>query len=71
MDEFYEKIMDADFAEGEKRSVQVGPKEEDAVLVAKIDGKYYAVSNSCPHFGFSLAKGTMFGDKVSCSLHMA
>lgn len=71
MDGFYEKTIKADFQEGEKRAVQVGPKEEDTVLVVKLDGKYHCVSEKCPHFGFALSKGPMFDDKVVCPLHMA
>ncbi|EAS02251.1 pyridine nucleotide-disulfide oxidoreductase (macronuclear) [Tetrahymena thermophila SB210] len=70
-DEYYEKVIPANLQEGQKIDVQVGPKEEDSVLVAKVDGKYYCVSNKCPHFGFSLSKGVMFYDKVVCPLHNA
>lgn len=70
-DLFYEKTIPADFQEGEKRSIQVGPKEEDSVLVVKYDNKYYCLSNACPHFGFGLSKGPLFEDKITCPLHMA
>ena len=35
----------------EMKEVQVGPKKDDAVLVAKVDGKYYCISNKCSHYG--------------------
>lgn len=68
----------ADLKNGEKRAFQVGPKEEDAVLIIKqskmwsyADDKYYCVQDKCPHFGFSLAKGSLFGEKIVCPLHHA
>lgn len=33
------------------REFQVGPKKEDAVLICKVEGRIYALSNSCPHYG--------------------
>jgi nitrite reductase/ring-hydroxylating ferredoxin subunit len=33
------------------RKLQVGEKEEDSILIAKVDGTYYVVSNQCCHFG--------------------
>lgn len=68
---FYEKIIDANLKEGEKIEVQVGPKQEDLVIVAKVDGKYYCVSSKCPHFGAPLGKGPMFSDKLVCPFHNA
>lgn len=41
------------------------------MIVVKHEGKYYAVSNKCSHFGFPLSKGTLFDDKVTCPLHNA
>jgi len=34
-DLYYEKTIPDDFAEGEKRAIQLGPKESDSVLVVK------------------------------------
>lgn len=70
-EEYYTKTIPANLQNGEKLQVQVGPKEEDTVLVCKIDGVYYCVSNACPHFGFPLGKGPLFGDKIMCPLHNA
>lgn len=57
--------------EGEVRELQVGPKLEDTVLVIKYEGKVYCTQSKCAHFGFSLAKGLLFGDKIICPLHNA
>ena len=34
-DSYYELTIDDDFEEGQKKAIQVGPKEEDSVLVVK------------------------------------
>ena len=70
-DEFYEKTIPANLKDGQKIEVQVGSSEDDAVLVAKVDGKYYCVSNKCPHYGAPLGQGIMFYDKIFCPYHSA
>lgn len=51
---------------------QVGPDEKnDLILLAKVDGNFYAVGLKCSHFGFPLDKGELFGDRVICPLHLA
>lgn len=37
----------------------------------KYQGEYYCTQGKCSHFGFSLAKGILVGDKVLCPLHNA
>jgi len=49
LDEFYEVLTPADLQDGEIKQVQVGPKLDDCVLVSKVEGQYYCVSNKCPH----------------------
>ena len=46
----------------------VGGKE---VLLANVDGSYYAIANTCTHAGGSLAKGFMDGSIVTCPRHGA
>ena len=53
------------------RELQVGPQLEDTVLLIKYHGKVYCTQSKCAHFGFSLAKGFLSGDKVICPLHNA
>lgn len=62
---------EANLSEGEFKTVQVGPKDEDLILLVKRDGKYYCVQNSCPHYGFQLSKGLMIGGLIVCPLHNA
>jgi 3-phenylpropionate/trans-cinnamate dioxygenase ferredoxin subunit len=46
--------------------VIVGGKE---VLLANVDGSYYAIANKCTHAGGSLAKGSLDGSIVTCPRH--
>ena len=48
--------------------VVVGGKE---VLLANVDGSYYAIANTCTHAGGSLAKGSLDGNTVTCPRHGA
>jgi 3-phenylpropionate/trans-cinnamate dioxygenase ferredoxin subunit len=48
--------------------VVVGGKE---VLLANVDGSYYAIANKCSHLGGSLAKGSLEGCIVTCPRHGA
>ena len=48
--------------------VVVGGKE---VLLANVDGSYYAIANTCTHAGGSLAKGSIDGSIVTCPRHGA
>jgi len=56
----------SDLAEGTMKKYQVEDKE---VLIAKVEGKYYAAQNKCPHFGGDLSKGTLKGTIVTCPRH--
>ena len=62
----------ADLQDGQMREFQVGPnKRTDKILVAKIDGQFYAVGSRCTHFGAPLSQGLLIGDKVYCPWHLA
>ena len=39
------------------------------VLLANVDGEYYAVSDDCPHEDASLYKGYLKGYHIHCPLH--
>ena len=41
------------------------------VLVANVDGKFYAINNYCSHEAVSLSQGTLKGATVTCPLHGA
>jgi 3-phenylpropionate/trans-cinnamate dioxygenase ferredoxin subunit len=40
-----------------------------AVLVANVDGRYYALDDTCTHEDASLASGSLQGELVKCPLH--
>jgi Rieske Fe-S protein len=39
------------------------------ILLANVDGKYYAIGNTCTHKGCSLSDGTLNNEKVQCHCH--
>ena len=39
------------------------------VLVANVDGEFFAMRSVCNHMGGSLDKGTLEGNVVTCPLH--
>jgi 3-phenylpropionate/trans-cinnamate dioxygenase ferredoxin component len=55
-----------DLSEGIMKKYQV---EGTEILVARIEGKYYATQNKCPHFGGDLSKGKLEGSIVTCPRH--
>jgi nitrite reductase/ring-hydroxylating ferredoxin subunit len=40
-----------------------------AILMANVDGRYYAVDDTCTHEDASLASGSLKGELVKCPLH--
>ncbi len=57
--------------DGDMREVKVGDKDSDKILLAKLDGKYYATGNFCTHFGAPLGNSLLIDDKVICPYHFA
>lgn len=45
--------------------------DERAVLVLKIDGKYYAIEDVCTHDGQPLTDGPVHGCEITCPRHGA
>jgi len=58
----------ADIPENTMTMVHVGGKE---VLLANVDGAYYAIANKCTHLGGNLAQGKLEGGIVTCPRHGA
>jgi nitrite reductase/ring-hydroxylating ferredoxin subunit len=40
-----------------------------SVLLANVDGTYFAISNKCSHRGCALSKGKLDGDTIKCGCH--
>ena len=53
-------------ADGAMAEVQV---EGEAVLVARVGGRYYATQGKCPHMGSKLANGKLEGKVITCKWH--
>ena len=43
--------------------------DEKDILVANVQGKYYATSNTCPHQGAELHEGELNGSELTCPWH--
>jgi len=55
-----------DIPQGKMLKVSSNGKE---ILVANVDGKYFAMDDTCTHSGASLSEGTLEGATVTCPLH--
>jgi len=55
-----------DLTEGTMKKYQVQGTE---ILIARVEGKYYAAQSKCPHFGGDLSKGKLEGTTVTCPRH--
>lgn len=51
---------------GSMKHVEAGGKE---ILLANVDGKYYAISDRCGHMNALLSMGNLKGDVVTCPFH--
>ena len=52
--------------EGEMRGLEM---DRLPVLVAKVDGRIYAVKNRCTHLGCKLSEGRLDGMIITCPCH--
>jgi nitrite reductase/ring-hydroxylating ferredoxin subunit len=57
-----------DIPQGKMSHVTVGGKE---ILVANVDGSYYAINNICNHAGAELHEGDLAGKELTCPWHGA
>jgi 3-phenylpropionate/trans-cinnamate dioxygenase ferredoxin component len=55
-----------DVPQGTMKSFLAGTKR---VLVSNIEGKFYAINNTCTHMGGDLSKGKLEGKVVTCPRH--
>ena len=58
----------SDIPPGKLQKVSVDGKE---IVVANIDGNYFAMDDTCPHQGPSLSDGKLEGSTVTCDWHGA
>jgi apoptosis-inducing factor 3 len=58
----------SDLRDGEMKEFSAG---ETRILLARVDGRFHAVSATCTHYGGPLAEGTLCGTRVMCPWHHA
>ena len=56
----------SDIQEGEFTNVTVGGRQ---ILVANIEGSYYAIGNICTHEGAELNEGEIHNKELTCPWH--
>ena len=66
--EFVRIAGTSELAPGQMKCVQVEGQE---ILLANVDGEYYAIANRCTHLGGSLCEGTLASAVVECPGHGA
>src|SRR5262249_7915375 len=58
----------SEIKDGEMKEVQAGATP---VLLARVEGKCYALAAHCTHYGAPLAEGYLSGDRIVCPWHHA
>lgn len=64
----FDIAAEGELADGEMKQVAAG---ETNILVARVEGTYYAVGATCPHYGAPLASGVLCGRRLVCPWHQA
>jgi nitrite reductase/ring-hydroxylating ferredoxin subunit len=57
-----------DLAPGQGKRVEAGGKK---IALFNVDGKYYAIDDTCTHRGGPLSEGELSGNEVTCPWHGA
>ena len=57
-----------DLKDGDMKQISIEDKD---VLLARLDGDYYALSPNCTHYGAPLADGALHGRRLICPWHHA
>jgi nitrite reductase/ring-hydroxylating ferredoxin subunit len=63
---FIKVVETSEIPLGQMKAVKLGEKE---VLIANVNGAYYAIGNRCTHMGGELVKGTLEANIVTCPRH--
>jgi len=63
----FTKVADtSEIPVGKMKMVKI---KDEEILIANVDGKFYVVSNPCPHKKAETSKGALEGSTVTCPLH--
>jgi nitrite reductase/ring-hydroxylating ferredoxin subunit len=63
---FVRALETSEVTVGKMKAVKLEGKE---ILIANVEGKYYAMGNRCTHRGGDLSKGVLEGTIVTCPRH--
>jgi nitrite reductase/ring-hydroxylating ferredoxin subunit len=63
-----QRVKAEEIAEGGLATTKIGDKE---ILLAKVEGKIYALDNACGHLAYPLNEGRLDGHVVTCIWHYA
>lgn len=66
MGQYHRIASTQELAEGSAKKFLVQGTE---ILLAKVNGKYYAAENRCPHMGGDLSQGHLEGNVITCPRH--
>ena len=66
--EFVIAASTGDLSPGEKKMIQLG---KEYIMLANVDGSYFAVDVECTHAYAFLSMGPLDGEEVTCPLHGA
>jgi 3-phenylpropionate/trans-cinnamate dioxygenase ferredoxin subunit len=58
----------SEIAQGQMKAFKL---EEKEILIANVNGNYYAIPNRCTHKNGELSKGSLDGNIVTCPVHGA
>jgi 3-phenylpropionate/trans-cinnamate dioxygenase ferredoxin subunit len=63
---FVEVAKAGELAPGRMKRLDIGGRR---ILLANVEGRYYAVDDTCTHEDASLSQGFLKGELVKCPLH--
>ncbi len=65
---YVETVSTSEIAPGAMLAAEAAGKK---LLIANVDGAFYAMQRKCPHMGADLCKGSLDGKIVTCRMHHA
>jgi 3-phenylpropionate/trans-cinnamate dioxygenase ferredoxin subunit len=66
MADFQELLRTDDLKNGQMKAYTIGQRE---VLIGRVNDRFYAADNRCPHLGARLAEGKLDGTVLTCPRH--
>lgn len=66
MADFSEVCRTNDLTDGTMKRVNMQDKD---IILARVEGKFYAADGRCPHMHAYLSRGTLNGTIVTCPMH--